>query len=86
MIGILSMPIITRLYTPSDLGVLAVYTALLAIIGIGATLRYEFAYALPEEDRDAANLFGLCLILLLITTTLFATALFFGSELLSRLL
>lgn len=83
MIGILSMPIITRLYTPADLGVLAVYAALLAIVGIGATLRYEFAYALPEEDRDAANLFGLCLILLLITTTLFATALFFGSELLA---
>ncbi len=83
MIGILSMPIITRLYTPADLGVLAVYAALLAIVGIGATLRYEFAYALPEEDRDAANLFGLCLILLLITTMLFATALFFGSELLA---
>lgn len=62
---------------------LAVYAALLAIVGIGATLRYEFAYALPEEDRDAANLFGLCLILLLITTTLFAAALFFGSELLA---
>lgn len=62
---------------------LAVYAALLAIVGIGATLRYEFAYALPEEEKDAANLFGLCLLLLLITTTLFATALFFGNRLIA---
>lgn len=82
MIGIITMPIITRLYTPSDLGVLAVYSSILAIVGIGATLRYEFAYALPEDDKDAANIFGLCLILLLITTTILASILIFGSELL----
>ena len=35
LVGILSMPIITRLYTPSDLGVLAVYSSILAIIGLG---------------------------------------------------
>jgi len=83
LIGIVTMPIITRLYTPSDLGVLAVYSSVLAIVGIGATLRYEFAYALPKEDKDAVNLFGLCLVLLLITTTMFAFALFFGSKLLT---
>ena len=80
MIGILTMPIITRLYTPSDLGVLAVYSSILAIVGIGATLRYEFAYALPKKDEDAVNIFGLCLILLSITTTIFALILLFGGE------
>ncbi len=80
LVGILSMPIITRLYTPSDLGVLAVYSSILAIIGAGATLRYEFAFPLPKEDSDAINLFGLCLILLIITTTLLAAGLFLGSE------
>ncbi|AKB24194.1 O-antigen flippase Wzx [Methanosarcina sp. MTP4] len=82
LIGIVTMPIITRLYTPSDLGVLAVYSSILAIVGIGATLRYEFAYGLPEEDEDAVNLFGLCLILLFITTTGFTLILLFGRDLL----
>lgn len=82
LIGIITMPIITRLYTPSDLGVLAIYSSALAIVGIGATFGYEFAYALPEEDEDAINLFGLCLILLCITTTGFALILLFGKELL----
>lgn len=82
VIGIISMPIITRLYTPSDLGILAVYSSLLAIFGIGATLRYEFAYTLPKEDEDAVNLFGLCLMLLCLTTAGFALTLLFGKELL----
>jgi len=82
LIGIITAPIITRLYTPSDLGVLAVYSSILAIVGIGATLRYEFAYALPKENDDAINLFGLCLILLCITTTGFTLILLFGRDLL----
>lgn len=84
LIGIVSMPIITRLYTPSDLGVLATYSSILAIVGIGATLGYEFAFALPKEDEDAVNLFGLCLILLFITTTALAFILFFGRGLLIK--
>ena len=56
----------------------------MAIVGIGATLRYELAYSLPKKDEDAANLFGLCLILLSITTTVFALILLFGGELLIK--
>jgi|LFRM01.1.fsa_nt_gb O-antigen/teichoic acid export membrane protein len=82
LIGIVTAPIITRLYTPSDMGVLAVYSSILAIFGVGATLRYEFAYALPRENEDAINLFGLSLILLCITTVGFALILLFGRDLL----
>ena len=82
LIGIVTMPIITRLYTPADLGVLAVYSSVLAIFGIGATLRYEFAYSLPKENDDAINLFGLSLILLCLTTAGFALILLFGRDLL----
>ncbi len=80
IVGIISMPIITRLYTPSDFGVLAVYSSLLAIIGITGTVSYHFAYTLPEKDEDAANIFGLCLVILLITTAMFAFILCFGAE------
>ena len=86
LIGIVAMPIITRLYTPSEMGLLAIYSSILAIVGIGATLRYEFAYALPKRDEDAANLFGLCLILLIITTAAFGLILLYGSELLTTII
>lgn len=82
LIGIVTMPIITRLYAPSDLGILAVYSSILAIFGVGATLRYEFASTLPKENEDAVNLFGLCLILLCLTTIGFALILLFGRDLL----
>ncbi len=82
LIGIVTMPIITRLYTPADLGVLAVYSSVLAIFGVGAILRYELAYGLPEENDDAINLFGLSLILLCVTTVVFALILLFGRDLL----
>ncbi|PKL57169.1 MAG: polysaccharide biosynthesis protein [Methanomicrobiales archaeon HGW-Methanomicrobiales-6] len=82
LIGIGTMPIITRLYLPSEMGILAVYSSVLAIFSVGATLRYEFAYALPKENEDAINLFGLCLILLCITTIGFALILLFGRDLL----
>lgn len=80
LIGIISMPIITRLYSPSDLGILAVYSSILAIIGIGASLRYEFALGLPKSDEDAANLLGLCLILLCITTVIFILILIIAND------
>jgi len=85
LIGIVAMPIITRLYTPSDLGILAVYSSILAIIGVGSTFRYEYAYALTQKDEDAANLFGLCLVLLFITTAGLALILFFERELLTNI-
>jgi len=85
LISIVTAPIITRLYTPSDMGVLAVYSSVLAIVGIGATLRYELAYALPRDNDDAINLFGLSLMLLCITTTVLALILLFGRNLLMNI-
>lgn len=86
MLGILAMPIITRIYTPEHLGVLAMYTALVALLVPLATLRYSFALPLPQNDRIASNLAALCFILLLITSFLvFLILLFFSDQLLKQL-
>lgn len=53
---VLALPIITRLYTPEDFSVLAVYAALLGMIGVVACLRFEIAIPLPSDDFEAANL------------------------------
>lgn len=81
IIGIISMPLITRLYNPSEIGILAIYSSTLAILGIGATLRYEFAYPIPKKEDEALNLFVLSLILLFLTTIIISFILFFGWDL-----
>jgi len=47
---VLAAPLLTRLYTPEDFGLLAVYASLLALIGVISSLRYELAIPLPEDD------------------------------------
>ena len=53
-ITVLASPLLTRLYTPDDFGVLAVYASLLMTIGVIASLRYQLAIPLPEGDQEAA--------------------------------
>lgn len=55
-LSVLVLPIITRLYTPEDFSVLAVYSALLSMIAVVACLRFEIAIPLPKDDLEAANL------------------------------
>lgn len=58
---ILVSPILTRLYTPDDFGILAVYISCLSILGSVASLCYELAIPLPEDDKTAASLLVLSL-------------------------
>ena len=60
-IGVLALPLITRLYTPEDFSVLAVFSSIVAIVSVAACLRLEIAIPLPEKDEDAANLLALAL-------------------------
>ncbi len=56
-------PLLTRLYSPSDFGLLAIF---LAVVSVGATLvtlRYEASILVPKENSESANLVFLSLIL-----------------------
>lgn len=52
-------PILTRIYTPEDFGVYAIFMALLLIFGSIANGRYELVIMLPKKDEDAINIFAL---------------------------
>ncbi len=52
-------PILTRIYTPEDFGVFALFIAIISIFGIIANARYELAIMLPKKDEDAINIFVL---------------------------
>jgi O-antigen/teichoic acid export membrane protein len=60
-VTILTTPVITRIYTPSDYGVLAVFTAILGVMQPISTLTYATAIPLAEDDRLAHNVLKLCL-------------------------
>ena len=49
-------PILTRIYTPEDLGVYAMYVGIAAIFAVISTGRYELAIMLPRKDADASEL------------------------------
>ncbi len=72
LIGIAAAPILTRLYSPEDFGVLAVFAGLLAIVLVVSSLRYELAIPLPEDDREAAHVVALSLLLVVATAGLSA--------------
>lgn len=77
-------PILTRLYTPEDFGVLALFMAISSIIGVLVTGRYELAIILPKSDRDAFHIVALSLSLsCLVSAVLFFCVVIFNSEITS---
>jgi len=67
-IPVLLSPVLSRLYTPDDFGILALFMAISIVISVIATGRYELAIMLPEEKRDASNLLALAVILTVCTS------------------
>ncbi|SET88410.1 Membrane protein involved in the export of O-antigen and teichoic acid [Marinobacter segnicrescens] len=85
VIGIASIPFLTRLYTPDDFGVLSLFTAFLMVTAPVLTLRYVVAVPLPRVDAFAYNLFALNLLLLVIITAVVGTLLWLFHSPLLRL-
>jgi lipopolysaccharide exporter len=63
IIPIAIYPIVTRLYSPSELGILSVFLSITGILSILSTGRYEFAILLPKEEKSALSLFNLVIII-----------------------
>lgn len=81
LITILALPFLTRLYTPEDFNILAVYTGFLMIFAIAATGRFDVAIPLPESDDEAANLLVLAVLCSTFTAVVLGLAVWlFGAE------
>jgi O-antigen/teichoic acid export membrane protein len=70
IIGMVTVPIITRIYSPEHFGVLSIFTVLIAMLTPFSTLRYATAIPLTKRDSTAVNMVGLCTIFLAISTLL----------------
>ena len=84
VIGIATMPIITRIYLPEHLGVLSVFVAIVAIIAPIATFRYSLAIPLPKSDGMAMNIAVAAIGVLLFTSVIVSFVfLLFGEQILT---
>ena len=75
-------PLLTRLYTPHDFGVFALYASLLAVLAVLGSARYELALMLPKDDTDALALVALAMAIVLATSAVvLAAVLLFQADL-----
>jgi len=85
-IPIVIAPILTRIYTPEDFGVFALYISVAAIHAALATGRYELAIMLPKKDSDAAHIVIMSIIITLLTSFFLCLVIFlFSVEIVSLL-
>lgn len=55
LIGIISLPLITRIYSPENIGVLSIYNSIVMILLPFGTFKYSDAIILPKTDGYALN-------------------------------
>ena len=76
LLAVLAAPILTRIYSPESFGMLAVFISIVSLCSVVAGLKYELAIPLPEEERDAAALTILSLMLIFAVAVIAAVGLY----------
>jgi O-antigen/teichoic acid export membrane protein len=66
-IQLIFSPILTRLYTPEQFGVLSIYLSLISVMTNICTLKYEMAILIPKQKKSAIALTYISFIILLIS-------------------
>jgi O-antigen/teichoic acid export membrane protein len=59
IISLAIYPVLSRMYTPDDFGIFALFMSILTITNMIATAKYELAILMPGKDEDGLNLVGL---------------------------
>lgn len=81
-IPLAASPILTRIYSPEEFGILAVYLSLASIVAVVATARYELAIVQPAREDDAAAIVVLSiLVATFISVILLLIVFLYNSEL-----
>jgi len=66
VITILGKPIITRIYTPEEYGVLSVYISIITLLSIVSSFKYEWAIPISKDSSEAINTTIISIIILVI--------------------
>ena len=81
----ITLPIVTSLFTVSQLGEYQLLVSIITIFGVVASLKYEMAIVLPKDDETAMKVYKLCLYVLLIFCSLICFILFFFNHISTEL-
>jgi O-antigen/teichoic acid export membrane protein len=76
VIQVVTMPVVSRIYSPTDIGIYAIFFSVTSILTIPSAGRYDRAILLPKEESDAIHLtlssaaivLGYCVLLFVIIT------------------
>jgi O-antigen/teichoic acid export membrane protein len=86
LILLLTAPFITRLYSPEDYGIFALFIAIVSIITPVASGRYDIAMVVVKENKEGDALFGLSLLVTFFTFLLLMPIFFIGEDVLKKFL
>jgi O-antigen/teichoic acid export membrane protein len=81
ILGMILMPIVTRLYTPDVFGVFNLFGAVVMPISVFATMGYSSSIVLPHRDDVASNMLFISLALTVLVAVLTIPLVWLGSEL-----
>lgn len=70
IIAVIVTPVLSRIYSPADLGVFNLYQSIVLVLAIVVSARYEQTIVLPKEDKDAVNLTALSLLIVVVISLL----------------
>lgn len=83
LLGIIFVPILTRIYPPAIYGTLAVFSSLLSLLIVWSSMKYELAIPLEENDDDAEYLLILSFFIVCISTIILLVILTFSGDFLA---
>jgi O-antigen/teichoic acid export membrane protein len=76
-ISLVLSPVMTRLFSPENFGVSAVFTSIYAILAVITCLRYEATIVIAKTKEESANMLGVCMFFASLTTLVFFPILYF---------
>ena len=83
ILGIIFVPILTRIYPPAIYGTLAVFSSLLSLLIVWSSMKYELAIPLEENEDDAEYLLILSFFIVCISTIILLVILTFSGDFLA---
>lgn len=79
-IGLLVYPLLTRLYTPDDFGLLNLFLSIGGVLVLLSTAEYQYAIVLPKREEDASGCFHIGFGILIGITILCAISAVFSPQ------
>ena len=81
-----ALPFLTRIYSPTDFSLLAIYAAIIGILTAVSCLRYDIAIPLPESDGDGMALLSVALVATFVVSLLCTLPVVLAPETLAHLI